>query len=167
MSLDNIKLNPELVQQLYRKSLVEIEKSSPIPPITEKQPVSFLGKNEKHIVVVVDEKDHAFLSETDLELLVGILTACNLTIADVAIINMHGNNGFNYEGLLAKFSPAIVLLFGVEAEEMEFPLHFPPYKLQQHGRHTYLSSASLNTLATDTEQKKKLWPCLQQYFLQK
>lgn len=167
MSLDNIKLNLELVQQLYRKSLVETEKSNILTPTPEKQPISFLGKNEKNIAIVVDEKDHAFLSEANLELLVGILTACHLSMADVAIINTHTNKGFNYQDLLAHFSPAVVLLFGVEPEVMEFPLHFPPYKLQQHARLTYLSSASLNTLASDTDQKKKLWLCLQQHFLQK
>lgn len=166
-SLDNIKLNPNLLQQLYRNTLVETEKAGISTPIFKKPSFTFLGKNEKNISIIVSEKDNAFLAEADLDLLVGILTACHLSLADVAIVNCYGNKDLNYQELIVQFSPAIIMLFGVEPENLEFPLHFPNYKLQQHSLITYLSAASLNTLSSDNEQKKKLWGCLQQYFLGK
>lgn len=163
MSLDNIQLSPFLVQQLYKKTLFEIDGIKKAPVIQQSSAISYLGKNDKHIVVVVNESDAAFLPDADLNLLVGILTACKLSLADIALVNFNKNPGIGYDQLMTDFSPNTVFLFGIEPIELQFPLHFPNFQLQQYNDQTYISAPSLKLLSENKEQKKELWACLQKY----
>ncbi len=163
MSLDNIQLSPFLVQQLYKKSLFQldaVQKEDTIGPVAS---VPHLGKNEKNILIVVDAPGTAFLPDADLNLLVGILTACKLSMADVAVVNYHTNNSIGYESLMENFEPVTVFLFGVLPADLQFPLHFPYFQLQQYNGQIYISAPSLGQLAVNKEQKKELWACLQKY----
>jgi DNA polymerase III psi subunit len=163
MSLDNIQLSPFLVQQLYKKTLYEIETIQKAPVIQKDATISFLGKNEKNILVVVNEADAAFLPDADLNLLVGILTACKLSLADIALVNFNRNTTADYAKLMKEFSPVTIFLFGIQAKELQFPLHFPYFQLQQYNDQTYISAPSLKSLSENKEQKKELWACLQKY----
>jgi len=163
MSLDNIHLSPFLVQHLYKHSIVELDTIKQNPKL-DTPPVSFLGRNEKRILIAVNEPDNAFLPDLDLNLLTGILTACNLSLADVALVNLGKNKNLEFNSLMEEFSPVLVILFGVEPIQLSFPLHFPNYQLQQYNHQTYLSVPSLNILANDNAQKKIFWLCLQQHF---
>jgi len=164
MSLNDIHLSPFLIQQLYKKTLVDVNPSKPDTVTSNDTSISFLGKNEKNILLVINEEETVFLSDTDLNLLVGILSACKLTLADVALINFDKNKTAFYDNLMLQFSPQCVLLFGVSPAALSFPLHFPNYQLQQYNNQTYVSSASLKILGEDISQKKTLWSCLQKYF---
>lgn len=163
MSLDNINLGPFLVQQLYKKSLVDLNSTIIESTIANNATISYLGKNEKNILVVVKEADAVFLPDADLNLLIGILLACKLSLADIALVNFDKNAAVDYNILMKEFSPVLVLLFGINPRELQFPLHFPNYQLQQYNHQTYISSASLNILNENKEEKKKLWACLQKH----
>lgn len=165
MSLNNFQLSPFLIHQLYKKTLVELAIINPFEMAEKNNSSSFLGKNEKQILILVDESETVFLSDTDLNLLVSILSACKLTLADVALVNFDKNKALVYEKLIEEFTPAFILLFGIGPSDLKFPLHFPPYQLQQYNHQTYLGSASLKMLAAEKEQKKELWTCLQKYFI--
>ncbi len=163
MSLDNIHLSPFLVQHLYKHSIVELETVKE-NLTADKPPVSFLGRNEKSVLIIVNEAATPFLPDDNLTLLTGILTACNLSLADIALVNFGQNNKLEFNGLIEEFSPTLVILFGVEPQQLLFPLHFPNFQLQKYNHQTYLSAPSLNMLAKDTKQKKEFWLCLQQHF---
>ena len=163
MSLDNINLGSFLVQQLYKKSLVDLDSTIKESPIANNATIAFLGKNERNILVVVNEADAAFIPDADLNLLIRILSACNLSLADIALVNFDKNTAMDYNFLMKEFTPEMVLLFGINPRELQFPLHFPNYQLQQYNHQTYISSASLNILNENIEEKKKLWVCLQKY----
>jgi hypothetical protein len=167
MSLDNIQLSPFLVHQLYKKTLYEIDTNQQTTVLQKAPPISFLGKNEKNILVLVNEPDAAFLPDADLNLLVGILTACKLSLADIALVNCDKQVDASYDQLMIQFSPSTVFLFGVAAKELGFPLHFPHFQLQQYNEQTYISAPTLKTLSENKEQKKELWACLQKYISQK
>ena len=164
MSLNDIHLSPFLVEQLYKKTLVDVNPLKPVILADKTKSISFLGKNEKEILLVVNETETVFLSDVDLNLLVSILSACKLTLADVALINFDKNKTASYNILMEKFVPKCILLFGVNPTELSFPLHFPKYQLQQYNNQTYVCSTSLKVLGEDISQKKELWLCLQKYF---
>lgn len=164
MSLNNINLSPFLIHQLYKKTLVDINPSKPVNLLDENKTISFLGNNEKNILLIVKEIDTVFLSDADLSLLVSILKACTLTLADIALINFDKNKEATYNNLIQRFTPRCILLFGVSPDELSFPLHFPNYQLQHYNNQTYVSSASLKILGEDVSQKKELWSSLQKYF---
>ncbi len=167
MSLDNIHLTPFLVQDLYKKTLVDLNEKGHSEKNSPENITSFLGKNEKNMLIVIDEKETAFLNDSDLNLLVGILSACKLSLADIALVNFDKNKLLTYDKMMLEFNPGFVLLFGITPDQLSFPLNFPYYQLQQYNNQTYLSSPTLKILAAETDQKKELWASLQKYFFKK
>src|SRR6476661_1685011 len=104
MSFENIQLSPSLIQDLYKDVLI-VENDRPLNSIALKEPRNgYLEKNEKNIQVLINEADSPYLSDEDLNFLTGILNACRLSIADVAIVNIHHNNALNHKTLTGKFS---------------------------------------------------------------
>ena len=164
MSLDNIQLSPLLVEKLYSKALVDLDRLQPASVKTEPARFNWLGNNDKNILIVVNEPAAAFLQDQDLNLLVGILTACKLSLADVALINIDKNSHANYDTLNKSLTPATILLFGVAPSDLDFPLHFPHFQLQPYNGQHYLCSPALSMLAADVGLKKQLWISLQKHF---
>jgi len=164
MSLDNIQLPPFLIQELYGNSLIdEHNKQSKTKSLNTADPV-FLGKNQKNILVIVQEENAVYLPDETLNFLIGILGACKLSLSDTALINFSRNNGINYKILQEKFKPGIILFFGIEPSMLEFPLQFPHYQLQSYNKQTYLSAPALELLAADKQEKLQLWACLKKLF---
>lgn len=164
MSLDNIQIPAILVQDMYKKSLLDLDmvQQKAVSPATDSWP--FLGSNQRAITLIVNEKDAAFLPEDDLVFLMGVLSACKLSMADVAIINYARIPDMRYEKIQQQFSPSVIIFFGTEPAELDFPLHFPQYKLQQYNNQTYLCAPSLKILSAQKEQKVLLWGCLKTLF---
>ena len=164
MSLDNIQLPPFLVRELYKNSLVEADNQQLNTQILKGNDLLFLGKNQKNILLIVEEQNAVYLPDEDLNFLVDILKACNLSLSDTALINFFQNKAINYRSLLEKFKPETILFFGIEPAKLDFPLQFPHYQLQAYNNQTYLSGPSLKELAADVEKKKLFWACLRKLF---
>lgn len=180
MSLDDIKLSPFLVKKLYEKILVvssfAIEPNTEnIKPITTQEKESYipkknlvdlnyLGKNGKHILILVNEKHHKFLGDDELSFLMNILSACNITMADAALVNAHADENVNSENLINIFEPNIILFIGTEPQILGFPVQIPLYQVQAYNKQQYLCVPSLQTLSSDKEEKKRLWLALKKIF---
>ena len=164
MSLDNIQLSPFLIHELYKISLIEGDNSQSGTKSLKTDEPLFLGKNQKKILVIVNEENVLYLPDENLNFLIGILSACKLSLSDIALINFSKNRDMNYKTIQEKFKPVIILFFGVEPALLEFPLQFPYYQLQSYNKQTYLSAPALNLLAADIQEKKQLWGCLQKLF---
>jgi hypothetical protein len=179
MSLDDIKLSPFLVKKMYEKTLVvssfandvkaqivkNIESEKGIPPYAnEKDSIKYLGKNNRHILIVVNEKDHKFLGDDDLSFLLNILSACKLTMADAVLVNSYDNDNIVYEKLIKTFTPSFILFIGAEPQALGFPVQIPMYQVQGYNKQKYLCAPSLQKLSADKEEKKQLWVALQKIF---
>lgn len=160
MGLNDIQLTPALVHQLYCNSLVDINIINQKDTI----PVPHLGKNEKQVLILVNEPGFAYLPDAGLLKLTEILNACLLSLADVAIVNTSSLHEKNYQVLNNYFKPAVVLCMGVAATDIELPIKIPNYQVQQYDHKIYLLSCALHELAQNQEEKKKLWPCLKTIF---
>ena len=164
MSLDNIQLPATILQELYSKSLYhfETDKShlSDIPAC----PIGFLGNNQKKIAIVVNTETAIYLPDDELNFLLGILTACKLSMADIALVNLFKNADINYSILTEQLKAEKIFLFGLNAATIELPLQFPHYQVQQFNNQVYLSSLSLTELQANKEEKMKLWNCLKKIF---
>ena len=154
MSLDNIQLPPMVIGQLFKNSLVDVEK-----------PLQNLGKFTKRILILVEHQNVVHLPDEDLQFLLGILSACKLSMEDVCIVNLCGNEQVNYSFISQKLLPATVLLFGVSPAQIDMPLSFPYYQLQRYSNVLYLSSPTLAALQNDKSAKQLLWNSLKQIFL--
>jgi hypothetical protein len=132
----------------------------------EKNTVKFLGNNSKKILIIVRHPEEVFLPERHLEFLIRLLAACKLNIGDVAIVN-DGYRTANINILKQQLSPDKVILFGIDPTEIQLPLTFPQFKMQNYANSTYLSVPSLDILNHAVEDKlikTKLWVCLKSMF---
>lgn len=163
MSLNNIQLNSQLLTTLYPSVLIETSKEISSSPTT-KEHLKYLGNNNKNILVLVQNESVAFLEDAELSFLSNILSACKLSLADVAVVNLHNTKESSYQHLTEELKSKSILLFGVEAEAIDLPFKFPHFQLQQFGNHAYLAAPALRDIEEDKTLKTKLWNCLKNLF---
>jgi hypothetical protein len=164
MSLDNIELRPYLVQELFKNSLVELYDAEPEKKPKPILPFNVLGNNRRRVVIVVENDEAAYLPDIELNFLLGILSACKLTMEDVAILNIKKNKSVSYKAIELELKAEKIILFGVGAVQIELPFEFPKYQIQQYNNQTYVSAAMLSQIQDDKTEKTKLWNCLRQVF---
>ena len=164
MSLDNILLPDTVLQALYSKSLYDLETNKSVLDGIQTPGISYLGTNQKKIAVLVNCETAIYLPDDELSFLLGILTACKLSMADIALVNLSKNPDLNYSFLTDQFKAEKVFLFGLNAAAIALPLEFPHYQVQQFNNQVYLSSVSLNEMQANKEEKMKLWACLKKIF---
>ena len=164
MSLDNIQLPAFLIQELYKNSLVEFESPKPVQKIEVKSSINILGNNRSKVIIVVENNEAAFLPDNQLNFLLGILSACKLTMEDVAIINIYINKAITYKAITFELKAEKIILFGVTPAQLNLPVEFPSYQIQQYNNQTYVTAAMLADIESDKTEKTKLWNCLKQIF---
>jgi hypothetical protein len=177
MSLNNLKMPAFLVESLFGNQLINssANANSILTQKTAKDDLKqtktaenlqfkFLGKNEKNILLLVNEEDHPFLGDEELGLLLNILGACNIAMQDVALVNLSNYRGETNSALQAQFAPMHLLFFGTTPEALGFPLQIPMYKIQPYNNQQYLVAPNLQQLLTDKAAKKNLWAALKNMF---
>ena len=170
MSLQNLQLPASILTDLYTNYLVE--SSGKKSNKSEGKNVSSialpsLGGNAKRIVILVAEESQSFMRDTDLEWLQKMLLACNLTLGDVAIVNTYSKN-ISITLIKEQLKPEKIILLGPSPTELQLPLNFPQFKIQEHDNRTYLFAPSPRELNQETKEgkilKSKLWISLKQLF---
>lgn len=160
MSLNNISLPSQLVADLYQHSLVG-GTATPVP--VKPAPVSFLGKNGKNILIVVDKTDVPYLPDGELTFLTKVLTACQLSLLDVAIVNankLQQDEADVMEQTAARF----VILFNVSPEMFGLPGQTQHYTVQNLENRSFVVAPDLSAIEPSKEAKGQLWIALKQLF---
>ena len=172
MSFEGVVLPNFLIADLYKGILVEDEIKINIKKVAETKEdkhisVSFLGSNNKQVVIVINDNDAAIIGDEKLQLLTNLLTACKLSLADVAIVNAY-NKQLIYSQIKIDLQPKFLILMGIDAKVFKLPIIFPEYKIQQYDNCPILLTSDLNNLlGTTTEvkvEKSKLWLSLKLLF---
>jgi hypothetical protein len=164
MSLDNIQLPAIVLQDLFKYSLVDLEIRQSENKVGAEDSLAVLGNNARHTLIVVENSEAIYLPDGELNFLLGVLSACTLTMNDVAILNIKKHKQVNYKTLATQLQPEKLLLFGVAPGRIGLPLDFPNYQVQQFNSQTYLTVPALSFLQNDKAEKTKLWNCLKQVF---
>lgn len=164
MSLDNIQFPPIVLQDLYKKTLFDLKTGGQAVVTTETGSISYLGNNQRKIVIIVMSSEAIYLPDEDLKFLLEILSACKLSMEDIALVNVSMLSSLSYNNLTEQFGAEKMFLFGVNPEILNLPLQFPHYQVQQFNNQVYVSSASLTDLQNDKAEKMKLWNCLKKVF---
>jgi hypothetical protein len=137
----------------------------PQSPKTDDAPTwKWLGENNKNILILVSYPNVVHLPDEQLQFLTTILSACKLSLADVAIVNLPNQPHQEYKEILAQFKSRIALLFDIEPASFGLPMSFPHYQIQPYASCSFLYSPSLRELEEDKVQKSKLWVCLKRLF---
>lgn len=169
MSLQNLQLPPSVLVDLYTNHLIgtSIDSSKPNERNKATAALHTLGGNAKRVTIVVSESSQAFMKDNDLEWLQKVLMACKLTLGDIAIVNTHSKN-VTMAFIKEQLYPEKVLLLGPGPTDLQLPLNFPQFKIQEHDNCRYLYAPSPKELNQETKDSKvlksKLWVSLQQLF---
>jgi hypothetical protein len=164
MDINNIQLTPATVTALFKNSLYSDENKEEERVKKEKLIFKYLGQNNKKILLLVNYADAAFLPDKQLDFLTSILTACKLSLADVAIINSANAGDVNYKALTKELQMQHALMFGISPDSLSLPVNFPVYQIQAFSNCTYLYADNLEALEADKKLKTELWLCLKKIF---
>lgn len=160
MSLNNISLPSHLLVDLYQNVLVQGTASA----VPVKKPVSFLGKNGKQILILVNNADVPYLPDTELSFLTNVLSACQLGLMDVAIVNWNNLEDKNPDELFRQLKSQQVILFDVEPLAFDLPSNLQQYAVVKNDVHQFVAAPSLSAIENNKEAKKQLWMALKQVF---
>ncbi|HZW66783.1 MAG TPA: hypothetical protein VFF23_13905 [Hanamia sp.] len=164
MSLDNMLLTEQSCAILYPRSLIKNSEKKTDSNTEPDFSISSLGQNQSHILFIVNNADYKFLSDDEMEVLGKLLTACNLSMADIALVNYHFNKQ-NYQEFNRQFIPKKVLIFGIKPTELELPFDIPHFQVQPFQTQLYLTAPDFETFLKNTDLKRQLWASLQKLFL--
>ena len=159
-----------VLAELYSKSLVFVNEGTNqknTEASFKEVKKLYLGNFEKKIIVLVNDAENIYLSDEILDFLSGILNACKLSLAHIALINFT-NNALNFSELKKQLQPEFLLLFGITALQIELPFTMPDYQVQLYDNCRIVTAPALTNLNNGTPQavteKKKLWKSLQKMF---
>lgn len=172
--------NSEFYKQLYDDELYFIDKPNTVEePVEtyehvklkdtttespqkeiEVEPISFKGGNKKGIAILVNYPTDDFINANDESFLLKVLTAVQLTIEDVSIINYALNSHIQAEAL-SNLNINTCLSFGVNLNNNSKE-QYQPHTI--YGI-TILNCSSLAEIQKMVEEKKLLWSNLQKLFL--
>lgn len=173
MSLNEVPLSPFLITQMYSLSLnletKSVGKSAKkvfenTMQNKEIAGLKYLGNNEKNILIVVAYEGIANLPDEQLDFLTQLLSACKLSLNDVALINLRNYTGIEYTEILLQFHSKVILLFGISAQQFGFPFETPQYQVQVFTNYTVIHAPALQNLQTDKSGKGLLWSGLKKVF---
>jgi hypothetical protein len=171
MSLNHINLPATVLVDLYSNSLVDtgetnvVKKEKPGPSIepVPSEGLKWLGNNNKFVLIVVNTPDAVHVPDNELQFLTNMLSACKMTIADVAIVNIN-KQSHNYKEILKELSSRTALLFEIEPAAFGLPMNFPYFQIQPYAGCSFLYAPSLRELESDKVMKSKLWVSLRRLF---
>lgn len=175
MSLNSIRLTQHQVADLYPESLVLTTdtastkgRAEDLPvvmeeksggwekaPIQPEVPIQYLGKNNRNLAILVFYPDTVHIAEASLEFLSSVLKACQLTLADVAIVNMARQTP-GLEQLQKELAPRQLLCFGLPHPVLGLPADLPVLNLQPIQDIKLMIAPSLEELNQPTEAVKPL-----------
>ncbi len=180
MSLNQIDLSPALLSALYTNVLIEsgsgteAQQHEPVVPATVTAPVAdppataeaprHLGNNAKKILIAVNYADALHLPDETLSFLTNMLSACKLSLGDVAIVNLHHLSPAPANQLQAHFKNTRGLLFGITPADFGLAVDFPPFQVQALAGVTFLYAPALEGIQQDRALKGQLWTALQRLF---
>jgi hypothetical protein len=165
MSLDTIQLSDQTCAILFPHNLVEDQPSKVKAVCYEKIKIDSLGANHKHVLFLVNNPAYKFLPEEEMQLLTNLVSACKLSMDDIALVNFNSNK-LNYFQFIEQFHPQKILVFGVSNKELELPFDIPHFQIQHFQEQFYLTAPSLKDFLENKGLKKELWMSLQKLFLQ-
>lgn len=164
MGLDKLQLSAFTIRNLYTKSIIKINGTNSDPSTVDSSDIKFLGGNQLGILIVINNIKNPFLHEADLAFLSKVLSACKLSLADIAIVNLKGSSKVSLPDFKKQFRPSKIILFGVSANVLGLPFQIPDFQVQNYDQIRYLTVPELSLIEKDQQLKKMLWACFQKIF---
>ena len=139
----------------------------PVYRIQEKQEFAsfdYEGENNKYVLVAYKNPDSSAISQAQRDFLLKILGAVNLTINDVALLNLANYPGAAVGDMKNYLGTSKLLAFADGDTGLDVPAFDTPYTPADFLGMKVIKSNSFNTIMPDPDQKRKLWSGLKQLF---
>ena len=161
---------PEIGSNIFPKKAANINEEKNADLSTAEEPkiiaktkfdFKYLGKNQRNILILVNDSENEVSTEQGRELLRKLVNAITLTAKDFALVNYANYITATYADFDDFFDCKLVLAFGVNAKQLALPeqtLH----QLKHIGKTEFIFTTNLHDLDTDQLSKKLLWTSLQQ-----
>lgn len=121
----------------------------------------YLGKNQKNVLILVNDSLNDTSTERGRELLRNIVKALQLTANDFALLNYAAYQNALFGSLNTFFSSKLVLSFGVTPAQLG--INDQPFNtIVMEGDVQLVFSQNLDPLAENLNEKKALWGSLKQ-----
>lgn len=145
---------------VIEKKTVAIEHKIDIPVVEEPQAVSYFGKNEKGILIMVNDPGNDLLNQSDLDLLMKIVeSGLRYSKNDFALIN---SSKYPMDQILDEIEHEYLIAFGID--DPALPNKSDLYKIQEKDGKKTLFSEALSVLSKDQTKKMQLWKALKTMF---
>ncbi|MBU3714903.1 MAG: hypothetical protein FGM46_08135 [Ferruginibacter sp.] len=164
MSLDDFQLPMALIPGLYQNCFVDIGNADSVQTKPETNERVTLGKNEKKILLMVNDSESLHLNEKDFQFLSGILNACKLNMNDVALLNANNYKKTDFTSIKAFLNPLFLIVFGLTNQYCKPNIESDNYEVRLMDNFSFLSTPSLRLISENTEEKKMLWSALKKLF---
>lgn len=165
--IEESQTNQELKTQLETKTLkqeinkIKTDNSESQSKEDSDTDFSYFGKNRKNFLILIRETEQENLKESDNKLLTGILAAGQLSLNDVAIVNMSKTKA-TFLDMYKKLKPTSVVSFGVDTKTLGVPHDFETYKPTKIKAITWIISHNFVALHSDKTKKLGLWTALKE-----
>lgn len=158
-------LQPDVAGSTPEPSPLQQEKTAPAgspkaPPAQELPDFKFLGKNQRNILILVNDQQNEVSDEAGRELLRKIVKSVNLTANDFALLNYAGYSGVTFKQLLDYFSCNLVFAFGVKPAQLGLTGQ-PKNTIVNEAAVRVIFADELRSLDQNPAEKKALWGSLQ------
>lgn len=155
-----------LIDEKIQNDKIEADAAAINKPVSfsEEPEIAYIGNNEKQIVFVLQGLESGEWQET----LQKLITACQLKMKDLAIIDARKNT-VTAGKLKSQLKAQTILLFGLTSGEIGLPFSIPDYQILPYDNCRYMQ-APIATLSTDNspevrKEKQLLWGKLKELFL--
>lgn len=135
---------------------IPIQKEAVVPVVFK-----YLGKNQKNVLILVNDQQNEVSTERGRELLRNLVKAIQLTANDFALLNYAAYAETQFEALEKFFSSKLVMAFGVTPSQLGLA-DLSKNSLHIQGGIQLVFSGNLDELAEDQQGKKTLWGSLKQ-----
>ncbi|QES90801.1 hypothetical protein [Rhizosphaericola mali] len=127
----------------------------------------WLGENKKQVCIILHDRNNVFISEHSLDFLGKILSACQLNIADTAIINM-ARTPVNLEQIQQYIQPKFLLSFHIKFNTIGLNDDIKLYQPNRKNGCSYLLAGDLDKMNDGSDaskqEKGRFWISLKQLF---
>ncbi len=166
MSFEELNLSASILRDLYKDNLVSVDTltADQTAPSTS---IKFLGNNLKEVIILVHKSNAIYLPDDELSLLTKMLAACNLTLADVAIVNL-AKHEYSLSEIEQQLRPQKLIALGVDNAAGIIGIDSAPYVVSSHNNYVFSVAPDLKEMLGDSQNargiKTKLWGALKQMF---
>lgn len=159
--------NAKALRLFFTEDVYLVKEDIQVPLIEDyilpTEPIKFeyLGKNQKKVLILVNDDAHEVSTEQGRALLRNLVKAIDLTANDFALLNYANYKHTKYPALHHFFQCQMLLSFGVSAEDLDLPAQ-PLHQMRTHQGTQIVLTSHLHLLDLDGASKKMLWLSLQQ-----